>query len=94
MKGEELLIVPTSEIAFGIKTDGSLINNVFKEDNGENVKWFLQGIVDFIAGFNPNDSRHIAFLMTYMLMGVTLNEIIMAKMRMAGVKRQEENGTD
>lgn len=94
MKEEELSIVPTSEIAFGIKTDGSLINNVFKKDNGENVKWFLQGTVDFIAGLNPNDSRHIAFLMTYILMGVKLNEIIMAKMSMADVKRQEENGTD
>jgi len=94
MKGEELLIVPTSEIAFGIKTDGSLINNVFKEDNGENVKWFFQGIVDFIARLNPNDSRHCAFLMTYMLMGKTLDEIIIAKMSMADVKRQEENGTD
>lgn len=37
MGQDELLIVPTSEIVFGIKTDGTFINNIFKKDDS-NIK--------------------------------------------------------
>lgn len=89
MEQDELLIVPTSEIVFGIKTDGTFINNIFKKDD-PNVKYFFQGTLAFMDSLDPSNVIHRAFMATYVMMSAALCDSILARMNDAD-KRAEDN---